>query len=567
MMRNQRLSLTIIIVLLLVLGGCKNPENVATDPSIEAVADDPALEQESFTDNGLNAEELAGEQADILAEDETTIAEGDAESFAFEEAVDEEEQLDAQDMVAQSDTGLSEGDSEEVVADVEVGGDDTDNSVVEVEAQESETVAAEELETPMKEEAGEEESGGSEDIQLVEESIEETMPEILPEAAPNPAKEIVAVIEPVVPETVPVEIPNNSPLVNNEVLYITEEQVLTGIDVLANDSDEDGDPLTILSFTQGNKGGRVDKNEDGSFTYTPLPDFYGEEQFSYVVGDNKGGEATATATIWVAGVNELDVNNEELVVDEDEELKHIDVLANDVDPEGDKLTIKDFSQGLNGGVVTKLDNGLFNYKPAPNYHGIDVFVYTVVDGAGAEAAGAVIVNIASVDDVPVAKPDTAVARQSTGASLMLLKNDSGLGDGAKISLVSGPSHGKLNLSANGEASYVPDDGFEGEDSFTYKLQDDDGDESIASVTITVECDVKCSQTFQLSWNPSPSAGVTGYKVHVGTAPDNFDEIINVGSVTNMEYVVETKGTYYFAVSAINDQGVESDLSEQVSAIY
>jgi protocatechuate 3,4-dioxygenase beta subunit len=68
------------------------------------------------------------------------------------------------------------------------------------------------------------------------------------------------------------------------------------IDVLANDGDADGDPLTATLATQPNNG-TVTQNPDGTFAYKPNAGFYGEDVFTYTVSDGKGGTAEAKVTI------------------------------------------------------------------------------------------------------------------------------------------------------------------------------------------------------------------------------------------------------------------------------
>jgi hypothetical protein len=70
------------------------------------------------------------------------------------------------------------------------------------------------------------------------------------------------------------------------------------IDVLANDSDPDGDPLTIVSFTQPDSGkAAVTRGPGNKLTYTPI-NFVGFDHFLYTVSDGRGGTATATVTVY-----------------------------------------------------------------------------------------------------------------------------------------------------------------------------------------------------------------------------------------------------------------------------
>jgi hypothetical protein len=74
-----------------------------------------------------------------------------------------------------------------------------------------------------------------------------------------------------------------------------QEGTAVTIDVLANDSDVDGDSLTVTSVTPGTNGQRDDRRDD--VTYTPNPGFTGTDSFTYTVSDGQGGSDTATVTV------------------------------------------------------------------------------------------------------------------------------------------------------------------------------------------------------------------------------------------------------------------------------
>ena len=73
--------------------------------------------------------------------------------------------------------------------------------------------------------------------------------------------------------------------------------------MLANDTDLDGDTLSVSSVTAPAHGTAA-ANPDGTITYTPAANYNGADSFSYTVGDGNGGTATATVTVTVTGVND-----------------------------------------------------------------------------------------------------------------------------------------------------------------------------------------------------------------------------------------------------------------------
>ncbi|MEO1019451.1 MAG: tandem-95 repeat protein, partial [Pseudomonadota bacterium] len=91
-----------------------------------------------------------------------------------------------------------------------------------------------------------------------------------------------------------------SPEANDDTAVTAEDTPVT-IDVLDNDVDSDGDPLTVIDVL-GVSNGSADINDDGTITFTPDPDFSGEAEFTYTITDGNGGVSDATVKVLVGGV-------------------------------------------------------------------------------------------------------------------------------------------------------------------------------------------------------------------------------------------------------------------------
>src|SRR5207245_1910308 len=92
---------------------------------------------------------------------------------------------------------------------------------------------------------------------------------------------------------------NGAPVATNDTA-ITNGGTPVRIDVLANDSDPDGDPIHVISVSSPSAyGGTVAINGDGSVTYSPPMSFNGTDTFTYTVSDGRGGTASATVTVIV----------------------------------------------------------------------------------------------------------------------------------------------------------------------------------------------------------------------------------------------------------------------------
>jgi len=174
--------------------------------------------------------------------------------------------------------------------------------------------------------------------------------------------------------------------------YDTNEEILLDIavpGVLVNDSDPEGDPLTVVLSTSVSNG-ELNLSSDGSFTYTPNQNFDGVDSFTYRATDGPTTSNAATVTITVNPVNDAPVAQDDSENTLENTLVVIDVLANDYDVDGDALNIQSFTPGSNGSVVDNGDKTL-SYAPNADFTGADSFTYQIDDGS--ELNDTAIVNV------------------------------------------------------------------------------------------------------------------------------------------------------------------------------
>ena len=72
-----------------------------------------------------------------------------------------------------------------------------------------------------------------------------------------------------------------------------------------------------------------------------------------------------------------------------------------------------------------------------------------------------------------------------------------------------------------------------------------------------------AQRVKLAWDASPSPGVVGYRIHFGTNAGNYSYVTNVGLVRTQTVVVPDTGRWFFAATAVDANGLESDFSNEV----
>ena len=186
----------------------------------------------------------------------------------------------------------------------------------------------------------------------------------------------------------------SAPDAGDDSAVVVEDGSLTisGQDLLSNDSDPDGDPLTIVSVTNGANGAVV-LNPDGSVTYTPNTDFFGQDSFQYTVSDGNGRTDTASVTVTIGGTPDTPFAGDDARILSPGEASIINVLGNDTDPDGDSLEVVSVTQGERGSVAINSD-GTLTYTPPVWFVGSDSFSYTVSDGNGGTDTATVNVVVA-----------------------------------------------------------------------------------------------------------------------------------------------------------------------------
>jgi|GEM_PF-4063406 len=200
---------------------------------------------------------------------------------------------------------------------------------------------------------------------------------------------------------------NRPPVAVDDSATVQQDSSAVTIDVLANDSDPDGDTLTITAVTQGAHGEVAITDGGTRVSYTPEPGYAGPDSFTYTVSDGRGGTDTATVTISVNGPP--DAVEDSVTVQMDSGANTLHVLANDTDPEADALTITGVTQGTHGTVAIILAGTRVTYTPAGGYWGPDSFTYTVSDGRGGIDTATVTVKVnapPTIDDFSPATPAT-----------------------------------------------------------------------------------------------------------------------------------------------------------------
>ncbi|ENM0977870.1 tandem-95 repeat protein [Vibrio parahaemolyticus] len=264
------------------------------------------------------------------------------------------------------------------------------------------------------------------------------------------------------------------------------EDTSTVIKVLGNDTFEGDGKVVSLDTNNGPANGTVSVNPDGSVTYTPNDNYHGTDSFTYIVTSGGVSEST-TVSVDVTPVNDAPVAKGDTAITDEDTPVTIDVLPNDTDIDGDKLSIQSASVPETQGKVEIVDGKLV-FTPAENFHGDAEITYTITDGALTDQA-TVNVTVNAVNDTPVVESsiaDQTLAEDFTPYTIDLNTAFSDVDnvDGELTFSVSGNSNIQVAI-VNGIATFTPTADWNGSEALTFTATDPSGESVSQTVNFTV----------------------------------------------------------------------------------
>ncbi|MBO0149509.1 tandem-95 repeat protein, partial [Vibrio sp. Vb2424] len=277
---------------------------------------------------------------------------------------------------------------------------------------------------------------------------------------------------------------NDAPIATNDAIQ-TDEDSQVVIDVLANDSDIEGDDLIITSASVPEEQGIVEII-DGKLVFTPAENFNGNATISYTISDGEL-EDEAQVSVTVNSVNDAPIASNDTTITEEDSSVTIDVLPNDTDIDGDTLSIESASVPEAQGTVEIVDGKLV-FTPAENFHGDAEITYTVTDGSLTDQA-TVNVTVNAVNDAPVVESsiaDQTLAEDFTPYSIDLNTAFSDVDnvDGELTFSVSGNSNIQVAI-VNGIATFTPTADWNGSETLTFTATDPSSESVSQTVNFTV----------------------------------------------------------------------------------
>ena len=307
---------------------------------------------------------------------------------------------------------------------------------------------------------------------------------------------------------------NDPPVAVDDVAVVVEDLPVT-IDVLATDSDPDGDVLTIDSFTQPSNGtvtfddgGTPSDPSDDTLVYTPNANFTGSDSFTYTICDPSDACVTATVTVDVTqapalgaitGIVWWDLDADGTFDSGETQIGLVRIVIVGFGPDQVLGTADDVSYPsvFSGGPYFLGGLPAGRYQVTVDESTLPANVRTRTYDLGGALTGTVtatviagqtrsFVDFGYINLAPNAANDSILAPEGQAVTISVLTNDRDPEGGAlTVTRATAPFNGSVAVNADGTITYTPNPGFDGTDSFTYTVCDPGGECATATVIVTV----------------------------------------------------------------------------------
>lgn len=354
---------------------------------------------------------------------------------------------------------------------------------------------------------------------------------------------------------------NYPPTAYDDTVNDVQIGVATDIYVLANDTDPENDPLTVVSTTTPSYG-TVQISADGQYvTYTAGTGFgegsgdssssgSADDSFQYTISDGNGNTSTAYVYLYAPANYAPTAYDDDVYDVVAGQTVNVYVLSNDTDPESDPLSVTGVTSPSYGTATVSADGQHVIYTAGSGFGSgssssgpADYFQYSISDGNGNSATATVYVY-ALPNYAPTANDDNVYnVEPNTSVTVLVLANDTDPEDDPlTITSVTTPSYGTATISADGKTvMYAAGSGFGsgsssgsgGGDYFQYTISDGQGNSATATVWVH-----PAPNDPPQAYEDTVHNVRTGVPVEVSALRNDFDsdgDLLTITSITTPSY--------------------------------
>ncbi|MDQ1317255.1 MAG: hypothetical protein QG588_906, partial [Candidatus Poribacteria bacterium] len=274
--------------------------------------------------------------------------------------------------------------------------------------------------------------------------------------------------------SITIEPVNDLPIANPQTIKTPED---TPVNIMLTGSDIDSAVITFKRTSAPSYG--IIEGTEPNLKYTPNPDFFGEDSFTFTANDGSLESNIATIKITVESVNDPPTANSQSVTTN--EKIPVDIVLKGSDIESDPLTYKIDTYPLHGFLSGNPPT--LKYIPNDSFFGNDSFTFVTNDRKADSLIAKVTINVNKINQPPFLSLISVTTNEDTPVKITLTGNDPN-NDPLTFKLVSQPAKGTLDGSSP-DFTYTPKLNFNGNDSFTFIANDGEVDSNIGTLCIIV----------------------------------------------------------------------------------
>jgi hypothetical protein len=284
-----------------------------------------------------------------------------------------------------------------------------------------------------------------------------------------------------------VDATGNAIIINDDSSPVADDQSITtaedtpfAINLTATDNDLDA--LSFMVNIQPSHG--ILSGTAPNLTYTPQPNFNGEDFFTFKASDGANNSNEATVNVIVTPVNDAPVASDDVILTQEDipiEILALNLVSNDIDADMDALSLTEVSNPRGGTVSLDL-TGTITFTPFQDFNGDASFEYVVSDGSEF-GIGLVQVTVEPVNDTPTLETQLSISmlEDNTFQGTMITSDVDG--DALTITAPTQGAKGVVLILDNSAYRYTPNTNSNGADQFTLRVSDGN---SFFDVFVTVD---------------------------------------------------------------------------------
>lgn len=304
------------------------------------------------------------------------------------------------------------------------------------------------------------------------------------------------------------EVTNRAPVAESQAVTLLEDGQI-GLALAASDADNNS--LTYM-ITGNPTHGSLSALSGNQVTYTPNPNFFGADSFTFKANDGKLDSNETTVSIIMSSVNDAPIAlAQSITLNEDASTT---IALSGTDDDGDGLSYLIVASTTNG-TLTVSSSTQITYTPNANFFGTDSFAFKVNDGLADSATSTVSISILPLNDSPVAESASVSVNEDDSLTITLLATDPD-SSALTYAIVASSTNGTVTTPVSNQLTYMPNLNFNGTDSFTFKASDGTLESNVATVTISVlpvnDAPTADGQSVSVSKNNSLTISLSGSDV-------------------------------------------------------